>query len=286
MYFKNYDESFARGLVHVGGSMSELRTSTVELLNTGNGSRHGCLRNLASNAEAIATIKYFRDKSLTDMKQWAYIAAKLQIMLEYETHEKIGVESLLWPLISDNEEVIDRHCSNPMFYESVDDPHKKEQIASHEFARLQTWRSLTRQWDALALDCERALAQPEAFNKTLRPRLVTFAFLLALAHGDRSTMQSILLDKCSPKQRSKSFQYESGLTHNFIVSYATLFAKLAWRNGYELDLDTPWIPKDWLPVKPLHTYEDPWPFMQSFDIWQPLEGEWARWSPQRKTGRP
>ena len=244
MYFKEYNASFARGLEHISGTRAALDVEAIQLLNDSMGSRKGCLRVLNSNVQSLSLNSNFRHLDLHAMKQWAYVAAKLQIMLQHETHEVIGIEYLLWPLISDNEEVIDWHCSNPMFYESLDDPQAKERVNSHEFVRLQVQRAMTRQWDALAVDCEKALAQPEAFNKTLKPRLVTFAFLLALARGDKATMQTILLDKCTPRQRSRSYQFESGLTNNFIVSYATLYAKLAWRSGYELDLDTPWIPKE------------------------------------------
>lgn len=84
MYFKEYNPSFARGLEHVGSGLSELRIKTIELLSAGEGSRDGCLRNLSSNLEAISIISYFRDHSLPLMKQWAYVAAKLQIMLQHE----------------------------------------------------------------------------------------------------------------------------------------------------------------------------------------------------------
>src|SRR5262249_53874530 len=163
-------------------------------------------------------------------------SAKARIMLEHETHEPVGMEDLLWPLISDNEELIGWHCANPLFYESPSDPSKKQKITAHEFFRLQMHRALTRQWDALAGDCETALGQRDQFKSSLRPRLVIFEFLLALARGDEATMQARLLDRCSPKQRSRSYQFESGLTNNLIVSYATLYAKLAWRSGYELEL--------------------------------------------------
>lgn len=202
-------------------------------------------------------------------------------MLEHETQEPIGMEYLLWPLVSDNEEVIAWHAANPLFYESPRDPGRKTIVNTHEFARLQMHRALTQQWPALAEDCERALAQPDLFKRALRPRLGIFEFLLALARGDEATMRSKLLDRCSPRQRARSFQFESGLTNHFIVAYATLYAKLAWRAGYELDLDTPWIPRDWLPVRPLPHYDEPWPFMKDFDIWQPFKGEYAGWSPRR-----
>ena len=225
-------------------------------------------------------LAYVRDGKLDVMKQWAYLSARAQIMLQHETQETIGMEDLLWPLVSDNEEVIAWHAANPMFYESLQDPGRKTIVTTHEFARLQMHRALAHQWPALAEDCGRALAQPDLFKRHLRPRLVIFEFLLALARGDEATMRSKLLDRCSPRQRARSFQFESGLTNHFIVAYATLYAKMAWRAGYELDLDTPWIPRDWLPVRPLPHDDEPWPFMKDFDIWQPFKGDYAAWSPR------
>ena len=67
MYFNNYEDSLERGLQHVGGERIKLRHSTIELLNKGEGSRNGCLRNMISNAEAIGLIQYFRDHNLAAM---------------------------------------------------------------------------------------------------------------------------------------------------------------------------------------------------------------------------
>lgn len=36
-----------------------------------------------------------------------------------------------------------------------------------------------------------------------------------------------------------------------------------------------------VPVKPLYNYEDPWPFMQTFDIWQPFTEPYTQYSPRK-----
>ncbi len=226
-------------------------------------------------------LAYFRDNDMGQMKQWAYVAAKAQIMLAHESLDSMGAEHFLLPLISDNEELIVWWRGNHLQYESLEQPEKKTLVNSHEFSRLQFHRALNQDWDSLARDCRRALAEPELFKRELRPRLSIFEYWLALATGDKDGMRSNLLERCNPRQRARSFKFESPMTHHFLVSYATLYAKLAWRAGYELELDTPWIPRDWLPVKPLDKYEDPWPFMQGFDIWQPFAEPYASLSPQR-----
>lgn len=202
-------------------------------------------------------------------------------MLQHENNNPISIELILWPLISDNDNLIQWYCQNRVFYETPDGKEEKYNIDTREFYRLQVWRALNGAWEELNSDCERALREPEKFSAKLKSRLATFRFLNALARGNKFEMEAVLLEKCAPRFRSKSYQYESGLTNNFIVSYATLFAKIAWRHGYELDLDTPWIPKEWLPVRPNPSYEDPWPFMKNFDIWQPFNEPLTQYSPRR-----
>lgn len=228
-------------------------------------------------------LSYFRDGGLAATKHWAYLSAKADIML---THVEAGrdylAEELLWPLISDNEEVIDWYRQYQVPYLLPPDriAGDKDNPKSWLFYRFQSWLALNQRWDELGERCERILAMQGEIKKD-RAYLIDHRFYLALARGDVSAMKSVLLEKVTPVQRKRRYLQQSGITWDLVDSYTVIFAKLAWRNGYELDLDTPWVPKDWLPVKPLEKYEDPWSFMQNFDIWQRFEGEWAELSPQR-----
>src|SRR6187402_3498155 len=94
-------------------------------------------------------------------------------------------------------------------------------------------------------------------------------------------MHDVLMEMCTPQARRRSFEYESGLTVYFVVMIATMFAKMAWRHGYQLELDTPWIPAEWLPIEPNKFYEDPWPFMKDFDIWQAFPEPYSLYSPRQ-----
>ncbi|RMX07837.1 hypothetical protein D8I35_01540 [Corticibacter populi] len=191
-------------------------------------------------------------------------------------------EELLWPLISDNEEVIEWYRQHDAMYRATPSVTggDKDDPKSWIYYRYQSWLALNGRWDELGERCERILAMQEQIKKD-RSYLIDHRFYLALARGEQAAMEAVLLEKCAPKNRRVRFYQESGVTCQFIVSYATLFAKLAWCHGYELDLDTPWIPKEWLPIQPNEKYEDPWPFMQEFDIWQPFAEPWAAYSPQR-----
>ena len=43
---------------------------------------------------------------------------------------------------------------------------------------------------------------------------------------------------------------------------AITYAKLAWLKGYEIEIDHPMIPMDFLPIRPLEHYEDELPFLK------------------------
>jgi len=285
MYLADHSESVKCGVTLLA-PQAVLLERAVDLLKKGEGSRSGCLLMLAPNATAISTYNHFQHADLCQSRQWAYIASKLEIMRAHlQPNEDYLVEQLLWPLLSDNEEVIDWYRQNEAMYHP-ENPSiaggDKDNPKSWMYYRYQSWLALNAKWDELGERCERILAMQDEIKKD-RSYLIDHRFYLALARGDRATMESVLREKCEPKNRKVRYDQESGLTNNFIVSYATLFAKLAWRNGYELDIDTPWIPKEWLPVRPNEKYEDPWPFMQSFDIWQPFPEPWTRYSPVRPT---
>lgn len=285
MNLKNYEESVARGLAHVGGKRSSLDIEAIQLLNDGGGSRSGCLVVLSSNFQSISMTSFFRERELSKMKQWSYLSSKVEILRHHmNPGESYLTEQLLWPLISDKEEIIDWYRQHHAVYEldkKVSGGDKNDP-KSWMFYRYQSWLALNERWEELGERCERILAMQDEIKKD-RAYLIDHRFYLALAKGDKAAMETVLAEKTSPAQRKRRYEQESGLTRDFIDSYAVIFAKLAWRNGYEVEVDTPWIPKEWLPVRPLQSYEDPWPFMQSFDIWQPFEGEWAPWSPKPHT---
>jgi hypothetical protein len=286
MYLKDYAESKSRGVSGLLNFMTdeglELFESTNRMLETGQGSRSGCLGGFSGDCLVRAMLAYFRDNDMPNMKQWAYLSAKTRIMWEHETLSDYLTEDLLRPLISDNEEVIEwyRRFSLPYELPKNVSGGDKDDPKNWMFYRYQSWLALNARWDELGERCERILAMQEQIKKD-RSYLIDHRFYLALAKGDKAGMTAVLLEKVTPKERKTRQLQQSGITWDLIDSYATLFAKLAWRAGYELELDTPWIPKDWLPVRPLEKYDEPWPFMQGFDIWQPFAEPYAALSPKR-----
>ncbi len=54
------------------------------------------------------------------------------------------------------------------------------------------------------------------------------------------------------------------LLNKYISMPALGYAKLAWYLGVEVEVNSPLIPKDLLPIKPLDNYEIPYDFLEEY----------------------
>ena len=256
----------------------------LNFLERSEGSRSGCLSLLGGGFLARAIYAYFHSSDLLATKHYAYLAAKSHIMyMHMIPNNSYLMQELLCPLLSDNEELIDWYRQFSVMYrvKPSEIGGDKDNPKSWLYFRYQAWLALNERWDELGQRAQRILGMADDIKKD-KNTLLDHRFFLALANKCQSGMESALLEMCMPRNRSKTFRHESGITGCFITSHATLYAKLAWRNGFKVKVDSPWIPQDWLPIAPLDKYEAPWPFMQNFDIWQPFDGQYAPMSPVRR----
>lgn len=280
-YTSIYEDGASNGLAHIKG-LAILRENTVALLNAKEGSRSGCLLTLSGNMEAIALESYFKNVNIDGFKQYLYLCAKQRIMRQHIfPGEGYLVSDLFTVLVSDNAELIEwyRQCNSMYYPDKATSDGDKDNPKNWIFYRYQSWLALNSRWDELGERCERVLAIKDEIKKD-RSYLIDHRFYLALAKGDKAGMEKVLEEKSLPKNRRIRYEQESGITRDFIDSYATFFAKLAWYNGYEVEVENPWIPKDWLPIKPNDQYDDVWEFMKEFDIWQPFAEPWTKFSPR------
>jgi hypothetical protein len=209
---------------------------------------------------------WFADHDLVRCKQEAYVAGKLERIL-YQKNPTDGIwaplvqrDIMLWPLLSDHPQLVAWFGT----FDAVD-LKRASKGGTFEFETYQAKLALRGEWDKLGERSERFLAD-------VPKRMARFApdnrFYLALARGDVGAMERALAEMVTPKELK--WRTNDGYTGWFIVCEAVIYAKIAWRHGYEVSVDTPRIPAEWLPVKPLDAYRDPYPFMQSFDIDTPI----------------
>jgi hypothetical protein len=53
-----------------------------------------------------------------------------------------------------------------------------------------------------------------------------------------------------------------GYAADLISTAAVIYAKIAWHHGYEVRVDSPYIPPEWLPTEPLERYDDHYGFLK------------------------
>lgn len=235
------------------------------------GSREGSLATLIRTSQAYSTLAFFRKNNVAEGKRWASTAAKLQILRSFLLPgEMYLVEDLLWPTLSDNEELIDWYCRFDSPYShhlpEIDNP------KSFYFYRYQSFLALNGRWNELADRSRRILAMSDQITRD-RSYLIDHEFYLALANQKKDEAERVLMEKVAPKARRSRYEQQSGMARDFMDTYATLFAKLAWRRGLQVAPNTPWIAEKLLAVSPLDEYPDPWPFLAEFDIWQSIPGQ-------------
>ena len=207
------------------------------------------------------------------------MSAKLERMVfQHEPFEWFPSYKFFSPLLSDNQEIIDWYRKHRISYDyDRSDIKDRDNPKQPAFYGYQMILALNHEWDRLAERCEQILSMSLRKDKKY---LIDHRFYLALAKGDKTQMEAVLTELTSPKiAKVRNHEFVFTFTEHFIATHACMYAKLAWLNGYEVEIDTPWIPKEWLPIQPLENYLQPWDFLREFDIWTPFE-DYKDWSPK------
>lgn len=87
-----------------------------------------------------------------------------------------------------------------------------------------------------------------------------YEFFKALHTENKAKIEEILENFLTP--RIHKYRTNDIILDKFISLPALGYAKLAWRKGIEVNIDSPLIPKELLPVQPLEYYEIPYEFLK------------------------
>lgn len=235
----------------------------VVLIDQGKGSFEGCLSNLQLIHEEKADYAWFADRDLQDFKLQSYIAAKLKyIRCKHMSEEGLMYEhEYFYALLSDYEPSIQWMMAQPL------SPLTQKRVinpAQDAYRSYQMTLALKGDWKQLAQRAEVFLSNPPAKMKKYVPDQ---RFYLALANGNKEGMEAALAEMTAPKvalKRNGDFYF--AFAGQFIACFATLYAKIAYRHGHTLALNTPFIPNEWLPRSPLANYPDPYEFMRRYTV--------------------
>jgi hypothetical protein len=235
----------------------------VSYIDEGKGSFAGCVGNLGILHREKADYAWFANHDLQDFKLQSYIATKLKFI----RCKHVGEEGLMYEheyfyaLLSDYEPSIQWMSSQPL---STLTQKRVNNPAQEEYRSYQMTLALKGDWKQLAQRAEMFLSNPPAKMKKYVPDQ---SFYLALANGSKEGMEAALAEMTAPKvalKRNGDFHF--AFAGQFIACFATLYAKIACRQGHTIELDTPFIPNEWLPVSPLEEYPDPYEFMRRYTV--------------------
>jgi len=228
------------------------------------GSPSGSLRIVRSFSEASAIADWFENGNVDSLKNWFYVRAKLDYVLAHPPYagksndhafEGLALHGM-FSLVSDNSSLIN-------WYATIDDSFNEKRVDNvkqFDFWTKQFFLAIRGEWDILGDRCERIIASPPQGSRE-KKFLIDHHFYLALARGDLAEMTSIVEQLVSPKSISRRGALEGGYTKDLLCTPSIIYCKLAWRHGYQIKVDSPYVPHEWLPVRPLENYIDKFEFM-------------------------
>jgi hypothetical protein len=201
---------------------------------------------------------------LTAAKQWFYLAAKCTAI---STTKPVGNETFwalhpfMFPLLSDNLDMIALYATlsplgrddKPTFTE------RRSDLKSNEFDIYLVQLAL--QKDDTKLQEHLAIYKAKNYKRQSKYKIGMIHFMEALLKGDVAQMESAI---------APLGEWELGnpTTEDFLASYAVVLCKLAWLRGYEVQVDNPLVPMEFMPVAPLAHYDDVYEFLKP--DWQAL----------------
>lgn len=207
------------------------------------------------------------------VKQLAYMSAKARRMAYQTTPQTdvYGFFRVFSALLSDHKDLIHWFawhilpviCGSPGHKPAFKRPN------SEKFQTFQCHLAMMGEMDWLAERSEQAL-QPDVKLKA-KTHAIDHRFFIALAKGDTVAMESELMQLLKGRA-ARPRNTENGLTYQskVVSGWGFMLAKIAYLNGYELDIDSPWLPQSWLPVQPLPEYQEEVDAIADFDLFSPF----------------
>lgn len=243
---------------HLDGGFNIERA--LSYIRTGQGDPAACVSSLARHAMAKAMQTWFAEGDLAGFRQWAFVRASLLKRHYLMAPDKIGpggkFMELLMPLASNHAGVVEWLADHDEIY----DLERAEKHKTWDFLAYQGVVALREDWPRLIERSERVLADPPK-DPAYQKYLIDHRFCVALGRGDLTAMEDALAQMCQPKLVRSRANDESGYTEDLIFTPAVIFAKLAWRSGYPVKVDSPYVPAEWLPMDPLPSYDKHYDFL-------------------------
>lgn len=245
----------------------EILTEICEKIENGANHTPTLLSMTAGYLEAKAMSHWFHGGDVKTLKNLCYNIFKLKYIGDQSPYHsfKTGYlksESAFF-ILSDHKPLLD-WFGNRMSKIQLDEK-KADIIKEGTYTRLQNILLWQGKLDLLGERAERFLANPPT-NK-MKSFLIDQQFYLALAKGDVQGMESAVKELMTLRRMNYRKEWESTpFSQSLVASSALIYSKLALHHGYELDVESPNLPREWIPIEPLDHYEDEFDFMKKYTI--------------------
>lgn len=201
------------------------------------------MNNVERHALTMGMYSYYVNGDISSFKNWFYVATKLRLANLDDPLDTTGF--LLVALLSDNNDVI------------LEAANAKRESLTQSPGGFLSEISVKMAQQAIVGDDSQLSQSIEMFNKFKdEKKLNLFSdFYSRLIEKDREGLEKIVQE--SSKVRSKEILFEKSFSH-----IGTLQAKLCWRRNIEIEVESPWVPMQLMPVRPLLTYDNVYDFLK------------------------
>lgn len=200
-------------------------------------------------------------------KQHFYTAATLDLIATTNFNSNqlsYGLALLSYPLLSDNNHIIERYAKiryqpwGKMKGMDENDLLGKSDIWCNtiQFLMVNDLEGINRNLNILETITLPKLSKKENLLKD------DYEFFKAIYSKDKAKMEEVLDKLVSSKIHKK--RNINDIHAQYISLPALGYAKLAWRHGIEVEVNSPLIPKELLPIKPLEKYEIAYDFLKYY----------------------
>lgn len=244
----------------------EIEDSIVKSMPKGIGEMDFGLGLLRMKNFEIGYYSFFKESNMKDLKQRAYNVAILgNLLVRYYTHSpaqflSYDIPGCLFVLHCDHEETIRMYAKlrYRAFGRLLD---MEGQVAK---GQSPIWCNTIQYFMENNVEgVEKNLNILETITmkkKKEEPMRVDYNYYRALYEKDQGKCEQLLEQLVSPKIHKKRNIFSP--INQFVSQPALGYAKLAWRLGIEVEVDSPFIPRELLLTKPNDSYSIPYAFLK------------------------
>lgn len=240
----------ARSSADVAHEQMPILIESVRFRNTPE-SLNYCYTWLASGHKRLAVHDYLVEGNLQSFKQHLHVASKLEIaaisLKDCRLFTTVGSE-IFYALLSDSPTVIDTSAklAPPYFVEDCGNPLNAEFIVHMYQLAIQG------DYEALQAKVERLAKNGRKKDRELPAQGRDFFSLLM--RGDKQGLEDLIAQHAKVKSQDV-------LTEDFMCFEGTIEAKICWLKGIQVQIDSPMLPMDLMPIKSLAHYNDVYDFL-------------------------